>query len=85
MSLNLTLPPKPATAVASERDPAAYTFGFEAGVNAERAKWVEAGALKGNEPATAAKAKAEPEAVSWDAIAAEMNAKAGVSVPNRGA
>lgn len=80
MALNLTLPPKPA----SERDPAAYTSGFEAGVAAERSKWVEAGALKGNEPATAAKAKAEAEALNWDDIVAEANAKAGVSVPNRG-
>ena len=80
MALNLALPPKPA----SERDPAAYTSGFEDGVAAERSKWVEAGALKGNEPATAAKAKANPEAVSWDAIAAEMNAKAGVSASVKG-
>lgn len=85
MSLNLSLPSKQASAAASERDPAAWTEGFQAGVNAERAKWVEAGALKGNDPASAAKAKAEPEAVSWDAIVDEMNAKAGVSAPNQGA
>ncbi|MCJ2032621.1 hypothetical protein [Methylobacterium sp. J-068] len=63
MALNLTLPPKSA----SERDPAANSEGFQAGVNAERAKWVEAGALKGQIPAAGA--------VSWDEITAEINAK----------
>ena len=81
MALNLSLPPKPA----SERDPGAYVSGFEAGVAAERAKWTEAGALKGNEPTSAAKAKTEPEALAWDAIVNELNAEAGVSTPNRGA
>jgi hypothetical protein len=75
MSLNLSLPSKPAPAAASERDPAAWTEGFTAGVNAERAKWVEAGALKGQVPAAGA--------VSWDEIAAEANARAGLSAPVR--
>ena len=80
MSLNLSLPPKPA----SERDPAAYTEGFQAGIAAERSKWVEAGALKGNEPASAARATAEVKAPAWDAIVDELNAQAGVSAPVKG-
>lgn len=66
--MNLTLPPRRAATAqppASERDPAAYADGFQAGAAAERAK------LSG------------AAATSWDEIAAELNAEAGVSAPTK--
>lgn len=75
MSWNLTLPPKPAAAVAAERDPEAYTAGFVAGTAAERAKMSEAAAPKG-QPAA--------ETIVWDEVAAELNAQAGLNTRSEG-
>lgn len=62
----------PANQVTSlaEKDPAAWAAGYDAGILAERAKWTEAGALKG-QPAA--------DAIVWGDIAAETNAQAGVA------
>ncbi|CAA2145620.1 hypothetical protein [Methylobacterium bullatum] len=71
--MNLALPSKPA-ATGTALQGAAYAEAFAAGVAAERAKWVAAGAalsLIGEHTGG--------ETLSWDAIAADLNAAAGVA------
>ncbi|KQT96063.1 hypothetical protein ASG60_20735 [Methylobacterium sp. Leaf469] len=63
----------------SEKDPAAWAAGYDAGILAERRKWESAGAVKGNDNTSA-----QAGAISWDEVVAETNAQAGLNARSEG-